>query len=220
MEPNRHEPNRLLHRLLWTVLVAAIVTVGVALAYRSFRAAERRVATAEALPRIAPIGAFQLIDQDGKPFTDRDLAGKIWVAQFFFAQCPGPCPAVSHQLAVLQPMLAQTSDVRLVSISIDPANDTPAALRAYAKDAGADTRRWIFLTGTPEAITQLVTGRFLIGFRENAKADQAENGRLMHSTKVALVDRTGMVRAYYDGLDLETPQHVLTDIGALEREKP
>ncbi|MDE1170525.1 MAG: SCO family protein [Verrucomicrobium sp.] len=171
----------------------------------------------EPLPRYAQIHPFSFVDQDGRPFTEKDLLGKVWVAQFFFTSCPGPCPAVSHQISQLQDMLSGVPEFRLVSIAIDPENDTPAALREYAARMGAQPGRWIFLTGTPEGLAQLVRQDFMIGFQKNPDPSQ---GRYLHSTKVALVDPQGVVRGYYEGLDMEAPQRILSDIGRLLREQP
>ena len=214
--------NRPLHRFLWTLIVLVIAGLTAALAFRSFRHTLRSAESESAsshLPKIAPVGSFLMHDAGGHEVTDQTLLGKIWVAQFFFTECPGPCPAVSHQLTGLQAMVAKTENVRLVSISIDPENDTPQALTDYAHRMGADPKRWLFLAGTPEMTQQLVARDFMIGFKENPKDLQATQGRFIHSTKVALVDGEGIIRAYYDGLDIETPQHLLTDITALMREE-
>ncbi len=208
-------------RLLWAFLVIVIVVLCAAFAVRSFERSEGQgQAEAAPLPQLVVLPPFSLTDQDGKTVASKDLAGKIWVAQFFFTECPGPCPAVSRQLAAVQGMIDQIpfGAVKLVSISIDPADDTPAKLRAYAARVGADPRRWRFLTGSEAAIQDLVRKGFLIAFQKNAPDLQASQGIFVHSTKVALVDRTGAVRAYYEGTDVETPQKIVADIGSLLRE--
>jgi protein SCO1/2 len=219
MSPVERPSNRPLHWALWTILVLVMLGLCGALALRSFHASERIGQSSAALPEIAPVGAFTMTDANGQVVTDQDLKGKLWVAQFFFTDCPGPCPAVSRQLFALQGMISQTRDVALVSISIDPEHDTPAALRDYARAVGADSKRWLFLAGTPEMTQQLVARDFMIGFKENPQDQQKTLGRFVHSTKLALVDAKGTIRAYYDGLDIETPQKIATDLGTLLREE-
>ena len=207
------EPNPVLHKTLWTLLVLIILGLCGTLALRTLHHAP-----VPALPQLAHVEPFTLTDAEGRTVTEKDFAGRIWVAQFFFASCPGPCPAVSRQLAILQNMLLKASDVRLVSISIDE-DDTPAVLQAYAKSVGADPQRWAFLTGTPAMVQKLVTQNFMIGFQKNPQELQATQGRFVHSTKVALIDAHGTVRGYYDGLDIETPQRLLSAISLLMKEE-
>lgn len=204
-------------RILWAFLVVAMITLGAALAVRSFHHSEARAD--EPLPKLIVLPPFSLTDQNGKTVTNKDLAGKIWVAQFFFTECPGPCPAVSRQLVQVQQMLGTTPGVKLVGISIDPEHDTPAAMAAYGARVGADPKRWKFLTGAPDVIDELVHKGFLISFQKNTPAEQAQ-GLFLHSTQVALVDRAGIVRAVYEGRDIETPPKIVADIGILLREPP
>ena len=84
---------------------------------------------------------FQLINQDGKNFGSSDLRGKIWIADFVYSTCPGPCPMISSRMSELQKPLQKT-DVHLVSFSVDPAKDTPEVLRIYAERLQAEPSRW------------------------------------------------------------------------------
>lgn len=206
------------------ILLALLVSI---FYYFQVQVKKREAKTAENLPRYGAVGDFTLADSTGKPFNASALAGKIWVAQFFFTDCGGPCPAVTAKLIELQGMLGDARDVRLVGISIDPDNDTPAKLRDYLALHHADPARWILLTGnglsTPgaseAAIHDLVATRFLIGYQKNTAADATAATRVVHSTKIALIDATGTVRGYYEGLDDETPKQLLSDIASLMREE-
>ena len=100
------------------------------------------------LPVLGQVPNFQLTAQDGQPFDSRSLAGHIWVADFIYTTCHGPCPMMSSTMHRIQ---AQTSsdmpDVRLVSFTVDPAHDTPPVLAEYATHFKAEPGRWFFLTG-------------------------------------------------------------------------
>jgi protein SCO1 len=131
---------------------------------------------------------FQLTSQTGRPFDSKSLEGHVWVADFFFTSCPGPCPMMSQKLGEIQRQTADLPDVKIVSFTVDPSNDTPAALTAYAKRFKADSVRWYFLTGDLAALNDI--GRN--GFKLNSV-----DGSTVHSTRFALVDKRMQVRGYY-----------------------
>ncbi len=169
-----------------------------------------------ALQKYWPVPEFSLQDRTGRPVTLGDLKGKVWAADFFYASCPGPCPMISSSLAEVQKSLGKAADVRLVSISTDPINDTPDALEAYAKRFHADDR-WYFLTGDKEQLYKLANQGFKLSVTENPAA---VGERIIHSTRVALVDRQGFVRGFYDGTDAEAIHRLTKDIGTLLGETP
>jgi len=137
--------------------------------------------------------AFTLTDSTGHPFSSSDLAGKVWVADFFFSSCGGPCPTMAKNMGVLHQRFAERDDVALVNISVDPGTDTPEKLRQYAAKLGADTDRWHFLTGPAEEIARLVDEEgFMLASGENL---------LNHSTRFVLVDGNGMIRGFYEGTE-------------------
>ncbi len=84
------------------------------------------------LPSLGTVPTFELVNQDAQPFGSAQLAGKIWIADFIFTTCPGPCPIISTRMSELQRPLEKT-DVHLVSFTVDPEKDTPEVLRAYAE---------------------------------------------------------------------------------------
>lgn len=156
----------------------------------------------KAPPPITSVGAFQLTDEAGQPFSSADLKGKVWIASFFFARCPSICPKLMAEQAKLLPHLddltdrAGTSPVLLVSITVDPEHDTPEVLAAYANKLQAPAGRWKFLTGDREVIKELSVKRFLLGMgdREAVGGDVYD---IVHSGKLALVDQNGDVRGYW-----------------------
>ena len=143
---------------------------------------------------------FALIDQSGNAFGSDQLAGKVWIADFIFTRCAGPCPMMTSRMAGLQAQLAQHprwKDIRLVSITVDPGRDTPSALREYARLAHADDEHWVFLTGTREKVWKLIRDGFKLPVGEDPDTTEMP---IFHSQKFVLVDQVGRVRGFYDGL--------------------
>lgn len=152
-------------------------------------------------PVLATLEPFSLTEAQGNAFGSRQLRGKVWIADFIFTRCAGPCPMMTSRMAQLQARFAQTptrADARLVSISVDPAHDSPEVLRGYAHMAQADPRRWRFLTGGRDETWQLIRDGFKLPVADNAQDSRMP---ILHSQKFVLVDRSGRVRGYYDGLD-------------------
>jgi len=165
------------------------------------------------LPNEGRVPAFQLTDQDGQPFGTQQLLGKIWIADFIYTMCPGPCPMISSRMAETQKPLHDT-DVRLVSFTVDPERDTPSVLREYAGKLQAQPDRWKFLTGNKDAIYRLVRDGFKLATMEGGA-----NGPI-HSTRLVLVDRAGAIRGYYDATDADAITRILADTHHLLQEQP
>ncbi len=155
---------------------------------------------------------FTLTGRDEKPVSRAQLEGKVWVADFFFTSCPGPCEKLTSRLARVHREVGDDDRVRLVSITGDPATDTPEVLRTYADRFHANDR-WLFLTGERSAIHSLARE----GFKLPIADDPAAPGLITHSTRLVLIDQTGTVRGFYEGAaDDETPvDELLTDLRAL-----
>ena len=154
------------------------------------------------LPILGQVPPFQLTDQTGQSFDSQSLDGHIWVADFIYTNCPGPCPMMSSQMRRVQ--LSTTPNISLVSFTVDPEHDTPPVLAAYAKHFTADPARWHFLTGEPRRLNDLGLHAFKLN---------SVDGSLIHSTRFVLVDGARRIRGYYT----DTPQ-LLHDIRQLERE--
>jgi cytochrome oxidase Cu insertion factor (SCO1/SenC/PrrC family) len=168
--------------------------------------------TIDSLGTVPP---FQLVDQDGQPFGSAQLSGKIWIADFVYTSCPGPCPMISSRMSELQKPL-ERSDVHLVSISVDPEHDTPAVLRGYAEKLHAQRHRWDFLTGSKAAIYDLSRNGFKLAIDDGSQ----EMGTPVHSTRMALVDRHGTIRGYYDATAVDAITKLLADTNHILREQP
>jgi protein SCO1/2/putative membrane protein len=146
-----------------------------------------------------PVPEFTLTDQDGRTVTRDMLLGRIWIADFIFTRCAGPCPIMTHQMKNFQDELPK--EIELVSFSVDPARDTPAVLKDYAEQMKADTTRWRFLTGDKELIFTLA----IQGFKSPTADPKQGSDQVIHSTYFYLVDAKGVIYRYYN-YDVSDPQ--------------
>jgi cytochrome oxidase Cu insertion factor (SCO1/SenC/PrrC family) len=179
------------------------------------------------LDDFGPVGDFSLTERGGRTVTAADLAGKVWIASFVFTRCTGPCPQVTGTVARVQGALRGEPDVRLVTFTVDPERDDPDELKKYADHFGADPERWLFLTGSEDQLYGLIEKRFHLGVQHNKGADAKPGAEVTHSTKLALVDRRGHVRGYFDGRQVDEEGRPVDElprlrqaVAALLREKP
>ncbi len=162
------------------------------------------------LPSFGVVPDFQLLDQTGQSFLSKQkLDGHVWVANFIFTNCTGPCPRMSTQMNQVQKAMSGAPDVRYVSFTIDPARDTPEVLAQYGKRYQADPSRWYLLTGTQAELRRLNLDTFHLG---------DVNGSLEHSTRFVLIDQKSRIRGYYDSSDPENIQKLITDIQDISKE--
>jgi cytochrome oxidase Cu insertion factor (SCO1/SenC/PrrC family) len=200
--------------LAWkiTLILIPITTVAFLLWLRQV---EVNALRQRAILSYGKVPTFSLVNQTGASFGSAQLNGKIWIADFIYTSCPGPCPIISSRMSELQKPLERT-DVHLVSFTVDPAKDTPSVLRDYAEKLQAEPGRWDFLTGPQSVIYNL--SRF--GFKLAASDGSDGGGIPVHSTRLILVDRHGEIRGYYDAIEADGMTKLLADTNHLLREQP
>jgi protein SCO1/2 len=151
----------------------------------------------EPLPRIAEVPQFQLRDQNGRELRRDALRGKVWVANFMFSRCPDVCPLLTGKMKGLRTeLLRERSHLRFVSFSVDPEHDTPAVLKKFAQEHGADQPDWSFLTGPLQLIQDIV----IKGFKQTLAPEPEQAGKaysILHGSHFVLVDRGLSIRGYY-----------------------
>ena len=156
-----------------------------------------------------PVQDFSLINSNDETITNKDLLGKQWVVGFIFTRCAGPCPKVTNQMATLQDAFSP-DEVQLVSLSVDPEFDQPDVLARYAEQFRAKSDQWTFLTGEQAAIYTLINRSFKMPVQEVIGEDRKPGYEVIHSTKVAHVNKEGYVIGTYNSL-------IDTDIERLRR---
>lgn len=157
------------------------------------------------LPVYGTVSGFTLVERSGRAFQDKDLKGKIWVADFIFTRCQGQCPIMSQAMSRLRPRL---KDIAFVSFSVDPTFDTAEVLSRYADSYHADPENWFFLTGDPGTLNRIASS-----FHMN-KIDEPA----FHSLNFVLIDREGKIRGYYDSSAEENLRQLERDAKILLRQ--
>ncbi|MBI1840950.1 MAG: SCO family protein [Verrucomicrobia bacterium] len=156
-------------------------------------------------PIIGQIQPFLLTNQLNQPVQLSDLKGNLWVANIIFTRCPGPCKQMSRRMAALQKRWAGNASVRFISLTTDPDHDTPAVLKVYAEEMGADPSRWQFLTGPKPTIRELAVDGLKLTVKDT-EADQRANPAdlFVHSTISVVVDRHGRLRGAVEALEKDS----------------
>lgn len=169
------------------------------------------------LPADQPVlPRFSLIERSGQPFTRQEMLGQTTIVSFIFTRCHETCPMVTGIMARLRQGFPAT--VKMVSITVDPRYDRPEQLRIYARNFGADNVNWWFLTGEREATYSLIREGFGLPVEENPNPARLPGELISHTTRLAIVDRQGRVRGYYDCRHPDVVLAVARRVEALEQE--
>ena len=162
------------------------------------------------------IRPFHLLDQKGKVFTEKDLENKICVVDFFFTTCPGICPKMTNNMAVLQKEFSNNSNILLLSHSVMPQADSVSVLANYALEKGVRYDKWKLLTGTMEEIYDLGRKYYFV---EEDEGENRDISIFLHTENFVLIDKNRRIRGIYNGLDDTSIQSVIADAQALETEE-
>ncbi len=168
----------------------------------------------KSLPAYATLSDFSLVDQNNDPISLKTFNGKIWIADFIFTRCAGPCPILSSHMQRMQGMLSHSPEVVLVSFSVDPEYDTPEVLAKYASTFGAEKDKWFFLTGDREVIFDIARSSLKLSVES-----ETEIAPIIHSTRFVLIDETGGLRGYYDSNEDGFMNELISDVRILLNEK-
>jgi len=183
-----------------------------------------RLSVGKPLPVLAQVADFSLTNQVGRAVSLRDLQGHVWVADVIFTRCAGPCLRMSRQMKELQQALPVSNDARLLSLTTDPGYDTPSVLKTYADRFGADSNRWLFLTGPKSELNGLVSSSLkLTALEKKPEERETPVDLFIHSTIFVVVDKRGQLRGVFEtgGEGVEwgkVKADVLAAIRRLERE--
>ena len=164
------------------------------------------------------IDTFSFINQEGKVITNKDVKGKIYVAEYFFATCKSMCPKMNHNMKSVYDAFKGQKDIMILSHTVDPKRDSAAALKAYSQQFDADPNQWLFLTGDKQKLYDMARYSYLI----TAEADTtglSVDKDFIHDNHFMLIDRNGYIRGEYDGLDVESVKKLISDIKILMDEK-
>jgi cytochrome oxidase Cu insertion factor (SCO1/SenC/PrrC family) len=208
-------------RLFLTVTLIVALVFGTGFCFLIFSLNSREKVAGISPPQIiAPdhprrLVDFSLTDRTGRTVTRAELNHKILVVDFLFTSCSLTCPVVNRCMAQIQQLTTNQPDVRLVSLTVDPRDDTPEVLAKYGERFGADTNRWLLLTGDKTAIHGLIATSFLPQDLDDPFTYMP--GNFSHTDRIALVDAEGNVRGYFDGLNPNTVAAVVEEINRLRK---
>ncbi len=151
--------------------------------------------------KVAPISSIKPIaftNKDGQTVTDKDVAGKVFVAEYFFTTCKGICPKMNNNMRTVYEALKNEKDFLILSHTCDPETDSVAQIKKYADSMQVDTKKWVFLTGRKDSLYNMARSSYTID--DPANNLKSIDDDFLHTQYWALVDKEGDVRYIYDGL--------------------
>lgn len=169
-----------------------------------------------AYPGIHAIPDFQFMDQQGKTVTAKTVAGKIYVAGFFFTACSGICKRLTNHLALVQKAYLADADLRILSHSVTPDTDSVARLQQYATAYGVISDKWFLLTGNRDSIYTLARKAY---FADEDMGTQKNSSDFLHTENLLLIDRHRRIRGVYKGTSLKDVNDLIADISLLKKEE-
>ncbi len=162
---------------------------------------------------------FSFTTQDGKAFTEKDIAGKICVVEYFFATCKGMCPKMNTNMEKVFEAFKDNEKILILSHTVDPERDSAAALKAYASRYQASSSKWVFLTGDKKKLYEMARYSYLINADQDTAGVSIDKD-FIHDKHFVLVDGRGRLRGFYDGLEAGDVSRLIGDIRILLEEKP
>lgn len=169
------------------------------------------------IPPVSYIRPFSFTNQDGKTVTDKDVAGKIYVAEYFFTTCKGICPKMNNNMRLVYDRFKDENNFFILSHTCDPDTDSAAQLKRYSDSLGVNTFRWMFLTGRKDSLYTMARISYTID--DPANNLKSIDDDFLHTQFWALVDRQGNVKKVYDGLKESEVKKMIRDIEKLLKEK-
>jgi protein SCO1/2 len=166
---------------------------------------------------VSTVRSFSFTDENGKIFTEKNVAGKVYLANFFFTTCKSVCPKMNNHVKEVYEHFKDQKDFLIVSHTSDPETDSAARLKHYADSMGVTTDRWVFLTGRKDSLYTQARLSYGIDDPKNNMRDIKDD--FLHTQFLALVNRQGEVVKIYDGLKKNEIDDLINDAEKLLKEK-
>ena len=160
-------------------------------------------------PPISYVRPFSFTNQDGQKVTEKDIAGKVFVAEYFFTTCKGICPRMNNNMKLVYEALKNENDFLILSHTCDPETDSVPVMKKYADSMGVNTSKWFFLTGRKDSLYNMARVSYTID--DPANNLKSIDDDFLHTQFWALVDRNGDVRKIYDGLKQTEVKELIAD---------
>jgi protein SCO1 len=165
------------------------------------------------IPAVSYIQPFQFTNQDGQTITEKDVAGKVFVAEYFFTTCKGICPRMNGNMKKVYNRFKDEPDFLILAHTSDPETDSVAQLKIFSQALGVNTSKWMFLTGRKDSLYNMARVSYTIDDPANNLKSIEDD--FLHTQFWALVDRNGDVRKIYDGLKDAEVNLIIKDIEKL-----
>lgn len=161
------------------------------------------------------IGQFEFKNQENKTITDKDVDGKVYVAEYFFTTCGTICPQMNKQMQRVQEAYKDEKKFNILSFTVNPETDNVKQMKNYANAHGANPKQWWFLTGSKEKLYELARKSFFVLKPAEAKNLGDVGSDFIHTNNFVLVDQQGRIRGYYDGTSEQEVDQLIHDIDQL-----
>ena len=168
------------------------------------------------MPVLQHVKPFAFMNQAGNTITEKELDGKVYVAEFFFTTCQGVCPKMNTNMKQVFDIYRREPGFAILSHTSDPATDSVERLRAYADSLQVNGANWWFVTGRKDSLYAAARESYLLDDPANNNGNI--NEQFLHTQFFALVDKTGRVRKIYDGLKKDEVESLKKDIAILLKE--
>jgi len=165
------------------------------------------------MPVLSNVQPFSFTSQDGKEVTENDIRAKVCVVEYFFTTCKGICPKMNRNMKSVYEKFKNEKDFLILSHTVDPETDSVGRMKQYADSMGADSNKWLFLTGKKDALYSAARLSYLLDDAKNNNGKIEE--QFIHTQFFALVDKNGSVRRIYDGLKQDELKELMKDIDVL-----
>lgn len=169
------------------------------------------------MPVLSYVKPFNFYNQHGSPVTEKEMAGKVYVAEFFFTTCKGICPKMNRNMKTIYDLYNKENGFAILSHTVDPDTDSVAKMKNYADSLGVNNGNWWFLTGRKDSLYNTARVSYLLDDPKNN--NEKIEDQFIHTQFFALVDKAGRVRKIYDGLKKEELDDLIKDIPKLMQEK-
>jgi len=214
---NEPPENKSSHRVEWLVWSALVLTV-IAIAIIFVRTRILDGGLRRPLDAFGEVPDFALTNQFAQPVSLSNLLGHVCVMDVIFTRCPVSCEQMTRRMHALEKQIPASAPVTFVSITADPAFDSPAILKKYAERHDIDQSRWQFLTGIKRDVYALSVDGLKFTVLDNDDKNNPDN-LFVHSTQFLLVDKHGKMRGVFEGTEEEDRKQLLLAVKKLAREK-
>jgi protein SCO1/2 len=168
------------------------------------------------LPVLNSVQPFSFVKQDSTVVTQKDLANRVYVAEYFFTTCKGICPKMNKNMQVVYEKFKNNPNFLILSHTVNPENDSVSVLKRYADSLGASPNNWWFLYGSKTDLYKSARESYLLDDPKNSSKNIDD--QFLHTQFFALVDKQGRVRGIYDGIKKDEVDQLMLDIEEIIKE--